>query len=57
MLYVNPVGCAHANRDPPMQVDMIAIGEDKVQAASAYTFDHASKTHRLINNADKPPVE
>lgn len=40
-----------------MQVDMIAIGEDKVQAASAYTFDHASKTHRLINNADKPPVE
>ena len=26
-----------------MQVDMITIGEDRVQSAIAYTFDHASR--------------
>lgn len=35
LTYVNPAGCVQANRDPPMQLDMIAIGKDKVLAASA----------------------
>ena len=28
----------------------MTIGEDRVQAIIAYTFDHASKTHRLVKD-------